>query len=247
MLTWDHVPPKGGIDISPIEIDSVFNKISNNKAISKPIISQDGSKYRTICKTCNERLGQKYDPILNQLNKNLNAIIKSNLILPSTMMIKTKPSLLVRAILGHLLAAKVKFDEFELDEDIRGFLFDESKNIPPNIRIFYWLYPFKTHLILRDFTMQSERKITSAHAVFNLIKHFPIAFLITKLEKYENLPEITQYCTDDIFGEADIPFSLKNTHDWDWPEAITPNKFLVLGQAGANSVLGKPYPKKRNK
>src|SRR6056297_3557589 len=64
-LSWDHVPPKGGISLTSVEQETVFQRLTINGEKRKYTISQNGVKFRTICKECNEKIGSKYDPVLN--------------------------------------------------------------------------------------------------------------------------------------------------------------------------------------
>jgi len=57
LLTWDHVPPQGGIDITPVEQETILERLTASKDDRQYLISQNGVKYRTICKDCNDRLG----------------------------------------------------------------------------------------------------------------------------------------------------------------------------------------------
>ena len=141
-LSWDHVPPKGGIYLSAVEQETVFSHMTVAKINRKYSISQNGVKYRTICKGCNEKIGNKFDPVLNGFARSVGNILKSNLILPSTIYYKTKPNLLIRAILAHLLAVKADIDKVTMDEQIRNFIFDENASIPEEINIFYWVHPY---------------------------------------------------------------------------------------------------------
>ena len=67
-LTWDHVPPKGGVDLQLVEIERATAVFTSSLGMEKPEISQNGLKFRTLCATCNnKRLGAKFDPALNSL------------------------------------------------------------------------------------------------------------------------------------------------------------------------------------
>jgi hypothetical protein len=66
-LTWDHVPPQGSIEITPIEIHRLYAQVLPEAKFKKPLIMQNGNKYRTICKACNSLLGGHYDPAINKI------------------------------------------------------------------------------------------------------------------------------------------------------------------------------------
>ena len=58
-LTWDHVPPKNSIFFRDVQIVSLFGKYDLDNYPST--ISQNGTKFRTICAKCNNILGTEYD------------------------------------------------------------------------------------------------------------------------------------------------------------------------------------------
>ncbi len=140
-LTWDHVPPKSGIIISPMEIDNI-SKLLTNKMEPRMLISQNGVRYRTICGDCNSKIGRDYDCVLNSLNKDVSLFLKSALHFFSYTYIKTKPVRLIKAILGHLMSAKELVDDFAFDTKIRKYLFSETEILSDDINIFYWIYPY---------------------------------------------------------------------------------------------------------
>jgi hypothetical protein len=243
-LSWDHVPPKGGIDLTKVEMETILQKLSkNNLKVFKE--SQNGVKYRTICKECNEMLGSKYDKVINEFSNAVSNYLNSSLILPEVIHHKTKPIILMRAILGHLLSAKVEIDEIEFDEIVRGFIFNENILIPDKIKIFYWIYPYKQTVVIRDCMMPARRGHFSDFELYHIIKHFPMAYLITESTHYEGLPELTKYRSMDFNEEVDIPIYLKRIEHPDWPEIVDNGNIFVGGQSTRSSIVAKPKIKNR--
>ncbi|MBU0906420.1 MAG: hypothetical protein KKF57_14595 [Firmicutes bacterium] len=105
-LSWDHVPPKGGIKLSAVEQEPLMQYLTGNYDERKYIISQNGVKYRTLCPKCNAYLGSNYDISMNKFTLEVGQLLKSKVILPSTINISTKPAHLVRSICGHLFLIK---------------------------------------------------------------------------------------------------------------------------------------------
>lgn len=52
-LTMDHVPPKGAITISKIEQKHIFELLEGDNKKIKGVVSQNGSRFKTICAICN--------------------------------------------------------------------------------------------------------------------------------------------------------------------------------------------------
>jgi len=241
-LSWDHVPPKGGIHLSSVEQETVFQHMTMPKDNRKYSISQNGVKYRTICKECNEIIGRKYDPVLNDFAYNVGRILKTKLTLPSIIYYKTKPNLLIRAILGHLLAAKADIDEVTVDEQVRNIIFDEDASIPEEIKIFYWVHPYINTVIIRDIAMPAVRGKFSEGKVgfFSILKYFPIAYLISNLKEYEGLSEFTSYRNSKPQDIIDIPINLKDIRGPEWPEIVDDGNIIVGGKSIHSSVSAIP-------
>jgi hypothetical protein len=240
-MTWDHIPPKGGIELTPMEINEVYKFMTN--ASPKPEISQNGVKYRFICKDCNSKLGRYYDAALNDFSISVGRFLKSksNLCFPEIIKIKTRPKAIIKSLLGHIVAAKAVIDEVKLDSKIRNFIFDDSAKIDDDIKIFYWIYPYDCVVIMRDFAMPAQRNGSfSSSGFFQIIKYFPIAYIITDLESYEGLPELTKYKNYGINDEIELPIFLKRIEDYDWPERVENTNIVLASAETENGILAKP-------
>jgi len=106
-LSWDHVPPKGGIELQAVEIDRVASAFTEGLAAPKPEISHDGLRFRTFCSKHNSLLGSEYDPALNDFAISAGRFLRSELDLPPVVHINARPTAIARAVLGHLLAARL--------------------------------------------------------------------------------------------------------------------------------------------
>ena len=239
-LSWDHVPPKGGIELTTIEMENLLHVFTKKEDVRNIRESQNGLKYRTICKECNEFLGQKYDHVVNEFALTVGRHLKSGLKFPKMIHHKTKPLRLMKGILGHLLAAKAEYDDVLLDTQVREFILDEKSVIPDNIYIFYWVYPYNCAIILRDFVMPSVRGNFKNFGFFQTIKYFPIAYLISNKPKYEDLIELTKYRSVDIDEEIDLPIDLSRIEHHYWPEMLDEKNILFGGQTASNSVIALP-------
>lgn len=234
-LTWDHVPPRGGIEVNNVEVETLYKifKVNNKR---QKIISQNGIKFRTICKNCNEKLGSSYDKIINKFSKDLGLFLKSNLIFPDIIHIKTKPAQLIRGLLAHSLSILIEYEETLFDEKIRDYVFDESKKLPEDVFIFYWVYPYPQTILARDiFIPKNDNEV--GH--YNLLKSFPIAYLIINLNEYYNLYELTTYREARINDEIELAVNLKQNYEFDWPEKLSHSQIILLGKSSMSSILSK--------
>lgn len=224
-LSWDHVPPKGGIKLTAVEQEPLMQYLSGHYDNREYKISQNGVKYRTLCSKCNAKLGSHYDISLNQFAQEIGQILKSRISLPSTINILTKPSHLIRSICGHLLAAKTEIETTTMDTALREFVFNENKKVPENYKVFYWLYPHASTIIIRDIGMLKVRGDFSDFGMFSLLKYFPVAYMVTDCDKYEGLRELTPYCYEDIDTDVSIPVDLIKIKEYNWPEIVDEKKY----------------------
>ena len=238
-LSWDHIPPKGGISLTTMEMQSLFRIFTGNE---KPRIreSQNGLKFRTICKECNELLGQKYDNVVNEFATSVGNYLKSNLKFPKIIHHKTKPKRLMKGILGHIVAGKIEIDECLFDEKVREVILDEEADIPEELNIFYWIYPYDSIVLMRDFVMLAVRGSFDEIGFFQVFKYFPMAYLVANKPRYEGLYELTKYRQCDIDDEIEIPLQLDVIKHRFWPEMVDSGNMVAGGQAITNAVSATP-------
>ncbi|WP_336761707.1 hypothetical protein [Paenibacillus sp. USHLN196] len=236
-LTWDHIPPKGGIEFTEVEQWNIMQHMVEKN--TKHIPSQNGVKYRTLCQECNNSLlGAQYDPVINSFAEDVGQYLKSSLIIPEVIRFKTKPVKIVKAVLGHLLAAKGELSFSNQDVAFREYVLDPEMKVPQGYKVFYWIYPFNNIRIMQNFSMMKVYGPESGrHGMFSMLKYLPIAYLVTDLEYYEGLDELTQYCVDVPDTEIEIPIRLNDLKNQVWPEVNDDNVLLTGDDIG---VFAKP-------
>ena len=239
-LTWDHVPPQGGIELSSMEMRTILETLSGDPDKDKYRITQNGVKYRTLCKACNEWLGQEFDPVLNKFANDVALLVRSPLHLPPILEVETKPHRLIRAILGHLVAAKSELDDVVFDQQVRNYIFDQSAPLPGEISIFYWIYPYPIQVVIRDVGMPSTRGNYSDFMFCQILKYFPVAYMVSTADEYEGLAKLTQYRDAKLDEIMRLPIGLRNVPNQHWPEAPDKGNILFGGQAMESSVIGSP-------
>lgn len=241
-LSWDHIPPKGSIETTPVEMDSLFQALIKDTG-RKLKESQNGMKLRTICRECNSKLGTKYDTIIKEFSLSVGRYLTSNFQFPDTIHHSTKPIPLMKGILGHLVASKMTLDDAYFDDHVREILFDDTKTIPETIKIFYWLYPYEQIVIMRDFAIPSVRGNFKNFGVFQMLKFFPIAYLVSDVTEYEGLHELSRYRELRMDEVVEIPIQLNRVEHPLWPEMVDDRNILLGGQGSMDSILAK----KRNR
>lgn len=243
LLTWDHVPPKGGVELQPVEIDRAAAAFVSSLAIEKPETSQNGLKYRTLCAKCNnERLGAKFDPALNELAMAVGRFLRTPLSLPAVLHVEARPNAVARSVLGHLLAARLSPEPGLFDPEVSELILDEAKPIPPAINVFYWIYPYAVQIVFRDALMPAVRGRYGDFQRFAVLKYFPLAFLATTCDAYEHLAPLTSWRDEPSSFKAKLPIDLRSAQDPYWPEAPAPDNWLFGGAELMESIRAHPKP-----
>lgn len=242
-LTWDHIPPKSGINLTEVEQKSILQHLTDNSN-TKFVLSQNGVKFRTICSACNNALlGSRYDIALNSFSNNLGNYLKNSFKLPQVFTFNVQPGLIIKSVIGHLLAAKGELEHTTVDEYFREFFLDDNLITLSKYKVFYWVYPYNSIKIIRDVAMPRVRgNFNSEFAMFSTLRYFPIAYLITDAEEYCGLNELSQYCTDKLDDTVDIPINLSQVMYEDWPEYGNDN-LVFGGQSIQSSVSAMPRRK----
>lgn len=239
-LSWDHVPPQGGIDPAPVQVQSFFDILRTSTRLRPRYCnSPNGLKFRTICKKCNSFLGTHYDPVINRFYRDVHSIVATKIVLPEVVSIKTKPFPLIKGLIGHLISSRIDYQDSAHEELLRNFVLDIDSNQGICTTIFYFIYPFEKTIVIRDFVMPKVRGNFQDVSFFDLMKSFPIGFLFSDSEYYEGLYKFNAYLPKNVSDEAEIPVNLKFTHHEFWPEAPDDGNFLLGGEDFVHSVLAR--------
>lgn len=157
---------------------------------------------------------------------NIGNILKSQLIFPNVVSIKTKPQRVMRSLLGHLSAQGVdRYHKDALTALIRDYFLDETRHLPESLKIYFWLYPDKHQIIIRDCGYADIR--VNDHVLIWLLKFYPVAFLVTFNEPNSfnfAADSLSIWRNEQIDYEVDVPIDLKNFPPVLWPEVPT-NKY----------------------
>ncbi|MDC0833309.1 hypothetical protein POG22_09860 [Geitlerinema sp. CS-897] len=246
ILSEDHVPPKACPPLKDRIINILLYEFTNERGF-KPRNTQNGVLYKTICSDCNNKLGINYDRRLGEFSRQIEKFVETKLELPPAFQVECYPNAIMRSVLGHLLAAKTETDNSEIDRLIRPCILDDSIPIPQDINIFYWVYPYERTIILRDFGMPSIRGNLKTFGIFNLLKFYPVAFLVShKCVDYESLHNLNSFKKLSPKDVACIDIDLTSTKKSSWPEECNGlENFLMIGKAANDSVYSVPRSNKK--
>jgi hypothetical protein len=240
LLTEDHTPPKACVKPSRVELQHIGQILSSDEPKMKGRLSQNGVKYRTLCSRCNNTLlGSKYDPAFIKFVNGVGSMLKTSLHLPSVLTVEGQPQAIIRSLLGHISAQGInRYGKGPHTELARDYFLDASKPLPKVLSVFYWAYPYRSHIMVRDaayLDIQSGETFS-----FWLLKFFPIAFLIT-WDKPAGLNFSThsfdRWRDSPFSTTSELPVTLRPTIHQFWPEAPTDHHVPLYGTE-AISVKG---------
>lgn len=230
-LTEDHTPPKGCVRPTAVEIQHVTHRLDVGRAIKSK--ANDGVKYRTLCARCNNLLlGSRYDPALIDFTSKVSKLLTSSILLPATSMIRAKPALIIRAVWGHLAAVGVdRYQKGARTEEWRDFFLDESRPVPQGANFYYWIYPYRRQVLIRDAVVGDLQD--HSRTAFWLMKFYPIAFAFWQpASGNATLPlrDLASYCPVDPQTEVDVPIDLFSIPHELALEAPTTTQALLFGR-----------------
>jgi hypothetical protein len=244
-LSYDHVPPQSCPPAKSRVTSKLLYQIIGDTSF-RPRPDQNGVKFKTICSDCNNLLGTKYDRALSDFARRIESFVDSNLELPDSFEVECLPNAVMRSILGHLLAAKTETDDVAIDRLIRPSIIDPATPVHDDIHVLYWVYPYEETVILRDFCMPAIRGRFQDVGFFNLIKFYPLAFLVThQLASYEGLSSLHQFNQLLPSKKSNIQINLRSTKQSRFPEECSDGNLLAVGRAARDSVYSVPKPQSK--
>ncbi len=239
LLTDDHVPPKGCPRVSTMRMHQLIRVLGDGQVLPTGRQAQSGVKYRTLCKRCNsQRLGIECDPALISLAQNVDrflSAISAGIVVPSHTLVRTRPQRVLRAVVGHSLAAAVERPaDGDWDRDLVAYSMDSSCSFPTSARVHYWIYPFQQQVAIRDAGYLSLLKADRDKnpTIFMCLKFYPLAFMIVDCRDRNytfDLPCLSDYGALPLDNEIEVPIYLKNLPGELWPEAPSTNHVVIYG------------------
>jgi hypothetical protein len=233
-LTEDHTPPKSCLGITGAELHSLHDTLSNDgrDKWNLPRRFQGGVHFRTLCSRCNNLLGTDYDPALAEMCSQVRTFSQSTLQLPAWLTLDIDPQAVVRSVLGHLSAQGVdRYEKGPLTESLRDYILNSALPPPATMRVYYWLYPHRPQILVRDAAMMSLR--FNATFGFWLMKFSPLAFFATIDEPEQPLFDITNFdmFRNDLIGANQrVALRIRPQVKRHWPERPDDDHVLLYGQ-----------------
>jgi hypothetical protein len=232
-LTEDHTPPKSCRGITAAEMHALYVRVGAGKPPVRGRQFRTGPSFRTLCARCNNvLLGTIYDPALAHFCAEVRRATNTKLQLPDEFRLSIQPQLVMRSVMGHLAAMGIgRYRKGAITETFRDYMLDVSLPLPAEIRFYYWLYPYRPQVIIRDAVKCNIRN--HVQSLFWLMKFFPLAFLVSfnepdvrswqplNLDVYRNVPHDSWWPVAVRLRPVVHPY---------WPESPSDDDFILYGE-----------------
>jgi len=220
-----------------MELRNLWDKISaDGQSRQQPRRFPAGVSYRSLCSRCNsELLGVLYDPALAEFSASVRDIGNGPPRWPNAVPVTIQPQAVMRSTLGHLCAQGVeRYLKGPLTESIRDYMLDTTLPLPAGIRIYFWIYPNRSQVLIRD-AVRSENLGSGGPAIaFWLMKFYPLAFMVTLTEpaghQYNNLANMDAFRHVPFTQQGTVFLSLNPMVRLDWPENPQGEAAILYGQ-----------------
>ena len=203
--------------------------------------SNNGLKWKTLCRQCNGDIVGCWDPALGEFTKRAEVLLSRSVMLPKCVALKIRGGAVLRSILGHVVAAKTQGDAVPMDAKIRDYLLGRT-TLHPAVQVFCWLYPFPPIIVARDFSwVEVVGEGGGSPGLATVVKFFPLAILVLDANEKGTLE--TKYMTPihpfasmgDV-DEAEIEMWRDPIFHPGWPERAMGNHVVIGGRSYRDSV-----------
>ncbi len=246
-LTKDHVPASEVQLHKEVLIQSFLLlylpkelKMGNQREV---FTSRNGLHFTTLCNKCNNEILSKGDQalVLTVNDVKYKLMMKGTRSSRTRIHSKLKTLPIIRSILGHLIAMKVDGHISDFDDKARPFVLDTSIEIPSDINVFYWFYPYDPMVLMRD-VMMPAGTVWNDIGFIQIYKCFPIAFLICNKPYFKDLPQLTTAIG--LNETEEITLFRDDVKAIDWPERPDHDnrRITIMGGEPAFVVNPKGYP-----
>lgn len=239
-LTEDHVPPESVGNDHFVVGHSYMTSARGMRDRVAGTTFPKGVCFRTLCQECNNGLGHREDKALKRFYEEVQRLVTSQLALPDWVNLTIRPTLVVRAVLAHLVAANDKGYPSRFDDLCRDVYFGKKTVRESRLRIYYWHFAGDNIFLMRDAfaaDFGSNRPINLIH--MHILKAKPIGFAVTRENAFPRLPNLAAFCGHRDDEEREIPFSVWLCDPWGtWP-AIPVGSRVILGSEWSYGLVAR--------
>jgi hypothetical protein len=231
-LTKDHVPPFALQTWYKSE-DRLYSEFVRGNG--KPKFKQKGTYFCSLCPDCNNNvLGADYDKHLLEFCKLVSLHLRSTVHLSVHREISFQPFYVLRAVVGHLIAAREKSEPSGTDVILREFFYKQRDDLG-QYSFYWWIYPYFGRSVMRDFGF-----VLPKARIAQLLKFFPCGFLIVDGSRISSLN-----CLDALLpaGPGDVKrafFQINSIPPEFWPEDPNIAGPILFGDSGQDATISRP-------
>lgn len=235
-LTEDHIPPKGVPRVGQAYLSNLVDSLGAEKAGKGPRLFQNGVKYRSICRICNnDLLGAAYDPHLISFCMAVDAAFRTRLHLPQDF--EVHQNRLFRSVLGHLLAHGVGLHRTgPFPSSKTDYFLDQTMSFPSDLKLYCWVYPYQRQVMCRWMASIFDMRYHRDPFIFSIAKFFPVAWLCSSAELPQHseagVLRVDSLATGNIDDRAVITLSPSCVPRPTWPESPGDNGAVFMNGRG---------------
>jgi hypothetical protein len=205
----------------------------------RPTFSQSGLRFETLCRRCNSALGD-FDPALKALCDEVHQVLTSRIVRLSPIQVSFRPNAVLRAVLGHMLAAKPQTDDAWPDPLLRPVLLDRTASLPGTVHVYWWVYPHRSIQIRRDFVMPQRPWQFDTLGIFSVVKFYPLGFAVTDCTNFAGLPDLAVFGATPTTTEVEVELPVLRRVPERWPDVVGDGRFIIGGSAFSACVTARP-------
>ena len=196
-LTDDHIPPKCCGNNGKARYRKTYFVGDKER---REYISQNGTKFHTICSKCNSLLGSKYDKAIKEFIDY--CLIKINECKDS-FSYKTNIGAVIKGVVGHILAT-TSFEQSSnstYDQSLREYFLNDV--IPDNYELYLYIYPYKnivyTAKNLCPIKIKKNKLAKNIPLCLVTVLYFyPFAFIFSEKGSYDGIGLFESLKTNEI-------------------------------------------------
>ncbi len=183
-LTYDHVPPKvcgNDADLRGVKQQALIKDYKSGKERPYGELYQGGLKFKTLCSSCNNRLGENLDIELGEFCHQIRAaLITGN----NKIKISCDISKVVKDVFAHIIAAtaKPRTTDTTLITSMKDYYWNNSI---ANIHLYFAVYPYLEKIFIaqdvfpvQDLNKHYRIKLDGNH-IYCCLYFYPVAFIAT--------------------------------------------------------------------
>ncbi len=251
-LSAEHIPPRCCGNKKPVMMTYEFEYERNGR---REKVSQNGSKFYTICESCNNGLLADYDNALGSLYNKVYCHFhngRSN----EPFDVTCKINKVARSVIGKFLGLSVIVDKLSFENKLRDYVTDGSQKGIPGMRLTLRLYPYDTYFFARNILPMGKEHFCQ---LIDCLYFDPFAFMLVKdmqtTDGFERIQkddyrfmDLFELATDNIEDEVTLHFDFHSIYD-KFSGQLLPYNFpvnaaLVSAISGSGTAqLAYPYAK----